>query len=190
MVLKKDYELVQRKNLAAKLSEEIDPYSVNVLKMATSVFESNFIKANFTRLYNFYENKNFKDSLINTNFSGYLSKYNTHIYTYDNNNRPLYNDDNTSYFTFNRLLDNLSVIQRSTDYTGLYFIDDKKSDFSYIYQKDIISADSLVGHIVVTASPKPFKREAIYPALFRQQNSTDDAMAGATFAIYKGPASY
>jgi two-component system nitrogen regulation sensor histidine kinase NtrY len=186
VVQKKDYELVQRKNLAAKLSEEIDPYSVNVLRMATGVFEGNFIKTNFNRLYDLYGNKDIKDSLVSTNFSGYLSKYDTHIYTYDNKGHPLYNDDNTSYFTFNRLLDNLSVIQKSTTIPGLYFIDDKKSDFSYIYQKDIISADSLVGHIVVTASPKQFKREAIYPALFRQQNSTDDAMADATFAIYKG----
>ena len=44
VVQKKDYELVQRKNLAVKLSEEIDPYSVNVLKMATNVFEGRFYK--------------------------------------------------------------------------------------------------------------------------------------------------
>ena len=186
VVQKKDYELSQRKNLAMKLSEEIDPYSINVLKMATHVFEDSSINSIFPHFYNLYENRNIKDSLLSTNFSGYLSKYDTHIYTFDNNNRPLYNDDNTSYFAFNRLLDNLSVIQKSTTIPGLYFIDDKSSDFSYIYQKDIVVSDSLAGHIVITASPKPFKREAIYPALFRQQNSIDDAMAGATYAIYKG----
>ena len=137
-------------------------------------------------MYNLYQNNDIKDSLISANFSGYLSKYDTHIYTYDNTNRPLYNDDNTSYFTFNRLLRQFICNSKKHYHTGLYFIDDKTANFSYIYKKEVISADSILGHIVVTASPKPFKREAIYPALFRQQNSAEDAMAGATFAIYKG----
>ncbi len=131
-------------------------------------------------------NRAFKDSLISTNFSGYLSKYDTHIYTYGSYDQPLYNDDNTSYTAFYKLLYGLSVKQKSTNIEGLYFIDDKTADFSYIYKKEIQSADSLMGRIIVTARPKPFKREAIYPPLFRQKNSSDDALESASYAIYKG----
>ncbi|TKK69284.1 HAMP domain-containing histidine kinase [Ilyomonas limi] len=187
VVLKKDYELVQRKNLATQLAEEIDPYSETGLKMATNGLKGDFLKANIARLYDEDENRAFKDSLINTNFSGYLSKYDTHIYTYDSTDQPLYNDDNIAYSTFYKLLHNLSVKQKSTDIPGLYFIDDKSSDFRYVYVKDITNAgSSLLGRLVISARPKPFKREAIYPELFRQPNAADDALAGTSYAIYQG----
>lgn len=190
VVLKKDYELMQRKNLAVQLAEAIDPYSETGLKMAINGLKEDFLKTNFARLYDEDENRAIKDSLINTNFSGYLSKYDTHIYTYDNNDQPLYNDDNASYSTFSDIPNKLSIKQKSTTIPGLYFIDDKTADFSYLYLKDvsnISNADSgLQGHIVVTARPKTFKREAIYPELFRLPNAADDALTGVSFAIYKG----
>jgi len=185
VVQKKDYELEQRKNLAVTLAEHTDPYSENVLKEAISGFKDSFFKTNYIRLYNENENRTIKDSLVSANFSGYLSKYDTHIYTFGSSDQPLYNEDNTSYFTFSRFPDKVSVKQKSTTTAGLYFIENKEADFSYIYLKDIWTDSGLLGHIVITARLKPFKREAIYPELFRQQNAVDDAFAGASYAIYE-----
>lgn len=47
IVQKKDYELVQKKNLAVKLAEQIDPYSENVLKLATMGLNDSLFKINF-----------------------------------------------------------------------------------------------------------------------------------------------
>ncbi len=186
VVQKKNYELVQRKNMAAKLAEQIDPYSEDVLKIATTGLSQQFLETNFIRLADAYENKLIKDSLISTNFSGYLNKYDTHVYAYDSKEQPLYNDDQTSYSTINNILHKLPVKQKSNTISGLYFLEDKTTGFSYIYQTDVVSKDSgLLGHIVIMARPKTFKRDAIYPELFSQANDMEADIAGSSFAIYR-----
>jgi hypothetical protein len=45
-----------------------------------------------------------KDSLLNANFTGYLNKYETQIFTFDANENPLYNDDFTTFTTLTTIL--------------------------------------------------------------------------------------
>jgi two-component system nitrogen regulation sensor histidine kinase NtrY len=58
----------------------------------TSSFLNNFHRLSESE----YSNKFIKDSLINQNFSGYLNKYDTRIYTFDSLYHPMFNEDSPS----------------------------------------------------------------------------------------------
>lgn len=186
LFIKKDYELETRKNVAVQLAAQIDPYSEDVLKIATTGLTPAFLEGNFSRLQNEETNKHIKDSLISANFSGYLNKYETRIYTYDGNLLPLFNEDQTSYYTIDNIVQNLPANQRSENIKGLYFLENTSASFSYIYKTDIVSKDSgFLGHIAVTVIPKKYKTDAIYPELFRQANDLQTDINRYSFAIYK-----
>ena len=91
-------ELEQRKSFADRLAEQIDPSSEKLVSMSLIYFENDFLlQSQFDRFRNPVENHYLKDSLINNNFSVYLSKYDTKIYTYDSAEKPLYNQVSVSY---------------------------------------------------------------------------------------------
>ncbi|MFK9326027.1 hypothetical protein ACJEKX_23825, partial [Escherichia coli] len=75
-----------------------------------------------------------KDSLLKENFSGYLNKYDTRIYTYDSTLKPLFNDDSTSYNSLHTILLRLS---KSTDIVGLYSFKGDKGQLGYFLEKPI-----------------------------------------------------
>ena len=101
---------------------------------------------------------------MNANFTGYLNKYDTKIFTFDANEKPLFNADSA---TFNVLNTILSAQAKPTAIPGLYFYDVAYDRFNYISKKEIIdSSGSLLGHVFVLASPKKFKTDALYPELF------------------------
>ncbi|MFK5047870.1 hypothetical protein ACI4CD_29610, partial [Klebsiella pneumoniae] len=77
-----------------KLAIQADPSGENLLNIAATNFSNNFLVNNFNRFNeNEYVNKFIKDSLINQNFSGYLNKFDTRIYTFDSLFHPLFNED-------------------------------------------------------------------------------------------------
>jgi len=100
----KHVERAQRKRIAEKLAVQTDPSGENLLNIAATNFDDVSLKHNFHRFQNEYANKYIKDSLINENFSGYLNKYDTRIYTYDKNFHPLFNEDSLSYASIKSII--------------------------------------------------------------------------------------
>ena len=181
---KRSFEIEKQKKIAEKLAMQTDPYGENLLNIATTGF-SGFLDSNFNRFENEYYNKYIKDSLISINFSGYLNKYDTRIYTYDHNMQPLYNEDSTSYLVIKSIIDNLNNKTQVKDIPNLYYFENNPSGFSYLYNRDIRSNDSLLGYFVIIMKPKQYKNEALYPELFKQVNDLQsDLNINYAFAVY------
>ncbi len=176
-------EYEQRKRIAEKLAIQTDPSGENLLYIAATNFDNDFLQTNFYRFKkNEYSNKFVKDSLINQNFSGYLNKYETHIYTFDSLFRPLYNDDSLSCASIKTILLNQSL---NTEIPDLYRYENAKDGYSYIYQKEIQFNKQTQGYIYVFIKSKKYKSEALYPELFNQtQDAITDLNASYAYAIY------
>ncbi len=184
--LKKNVDFEQRKDLAEKFSRQPDPYSENVLHEAVNSFTDTFLLHNYMRLHNESENRYVKDSLINANFSGYLNKFDTRIYTFDDRGQGLFNDDETTYSVMDNIIRNSIIRYRTINSEGLYFLKNSSNAYSYLYRKDVVSKDTgLVGHIVVVAKPKRYKSDAIYPELFRQAGDIQTELDNYLFAVYE-----
>lgn len=175
-------EFAQRKRIAEKLALQIDPSGENLLNIAATNFDDQFLLHNFHRFQNELENKYIKDSLINQNFSGYLNKYDTRIYTFDSLYHPLYNEDATDYAAIKTIILNQA---RPTIIQGLYSYDNTSEGFSYLYQKEIKEHNQTLGYLFVIAKSKRYKSEALYPELFNQvQNLSSDLNTNYAYGIY------
>ncbi len=184
--VKKLVDFEQRRDLAGKLARQPDPYSENVLHVAMNGFSDTFLQKNYKRFYKEAGNRLLKDSLINANFSGYLNKFDTRIYTFGSSGQGLYNDDETTYPVIDNVIRNSIIRYRNKNSEGLYFLKNNSNAYSYLYRKDILSRDSgLIGHIVVVAKPKKYKTDAIYPELFRQAGDIQTELDNYLYAVYE-----
>ncbi len=175
-------EFEQRKRIAQKLALQVDPSGENLLNIAATNFDDEFLRRNFYRFQSEYTNKFIKDSLINQNFSGYLNKYDTRIYTFDSLYHPLYNEDSTDYAAIKTIVLNQA---RPTVIPGLYSYDNTGEGFSYLYQKEVKDQKNTLGYIFVIAKSKRYKSEALYPELFNQaQDLSSDLNTNYAYAIY------
>ncbi len=161
-------ELSNRKHYAETLSTKADPSSETLLNTLLTDFRNEALSPNFFKLKNAYTSQAFKDSLVSSNFLGYTNKYETRVYTYDENEKPLFNQDSTS---FNQLNTILNTQGRPTGVADLYYYDESYDRFSYISRKNITdTADKLLGYVFILARSKKFKTDALYPELFSKGN--------------------
>lgn len=146
--------LEEKKRYAEALALQADNAGENLVKMAISNFTNFFWNDNFNRLYDDGDNRFVKDSLIMANFSGFLNKFNTRIYTFDANRAPLYNADSTSFGLLNALVSN----SKPTNVTDLYIHGSESDNFNYIYRKEISSVynHAVMGYMFVVLSPRKY----------------------------------
>ncbi len=160
-------ELEQRKSFAERLAEQIDPSSEKLVSMSLIYFENDLLQRQFDRFRNPVENHYLKDSLINNNFSAYLSKYDTKIYTYDSAEKPLYNQVSVSYDTLNTIF---KLQGKPTTIPNLMYYEKAYDKFSYIYKKIIQQPGGRVaGYLFVQAEPRSYKSEGLAPQLTQQR---------------------
>ncbi|MBC7867206.1 MAG: hypothetical protein H7X88_06715, partial [Gloeobacteraceae cyanobacterium ES-bin-316] len=127
-------ELRNRYHYAEVLATKTDPASESMLNSMLTDFRLDFLSGNFNRLKNELSNRFLKDSLINNNFSGYTNRYDTRIYSYDENENALFNDDNADYNQLNTILNTQA---KPTAVADLYYYDESYDRFNYISKKVI-----------------------------------------------------
>jgi two-component system nitrogen regulation sensor histidine kinase NtrY len=160
-------EFEQRKLFAEKLSLRADPSSERLLSIALTYFDNDFLQRNFDRFKQRLPNAELKDSIIKTNFSAYLDKYDTRIYTFDASEKPLFNGGQpTSYDTLNTIF---KIQGKETSIVDLRYFEKSFDKFAYIYKKEVVDTFGVnVGYFFLLSEPKRYKSDALIPELFRQ----------------------
>jgi two-component system, NtrC family, nitrogen regulation sensor histidine kinase NtrY len=161
-------ELDESKLTAERLSEQANPSSEKVLSIALTYFDNDFLYPNFYRFKDSLSNAYLKDSLINNNFSTYRDKYDTKVYTFTPDERPLYNDETVSYGTLNTIF----VIQgKPTGVQDLRYFEKSFDKFTYLYKKTITdTGQQVIGYFFILSEPKNYKGgDLLVPELFQQK---------------------
>ena len=179
----KKKELGYRKRFAENLSNKADPASERMLNFLVTDFANGFLSEVFPQFKNETQNRRIKDSLINTNFSGYINKYDTRIYTFDAEANPLFNVDSTTFNTLNTIIETQA---RSTTTEGLYYYDVSYDRFNYIIKKEVTDTNSIIkGYVFILSNPKKYKSDALYPELFSKGNANSIENSSLyAFAVY------
>lgn len=177
-------EWLQREKMAERLVHQSDPFGENLLSIAATNFDDNWLQNNFDRFSRSeQENKMLKDSLTRQNFSGYLNKFDTRILTYNAVRQPLFNDDTT------RCLDLDTIIEKHaepSDIEALYTAGPGNKTFSYAFRKTIFLGENILGYVYVLITANRYKSEALYPELFNQvADPLTDPSSGYAYAVYK-----
>ena len=176
-------EVESRKHIAESLAIKADPASERLLNTVLTDFRNEALAPIFSKFSNDSTNKILKDSLLSANFSGYLNKYDTRIYTFDERERALFNQDSTNFNILNTIL---KTQAKSTNTEGLSYYDVAYDRFTYISRKDITdTTDKLLGYVFILATPKKYKSDAIYPELFlRGNNNSIENSPIYSYALY------
>lgn len=176
-------ELEQRKHYAENLATRADPSSELLMNTVLTDFRSEALAPIFEQFTVAASNKEVKDSLLNKNFTGYLNKYDTRVFTFDENEKPLFNADSSTFTTLNTILNTQG---KPTAIADLFYYDVSYDRFNYISRKDILdSANKLMGYVFILATPKKYKTDALYPELFLKgyENSIENSPV-YSYAVY------
>ena len=176
-------EVEKRKNYAEVLASKANPSSERLMNTVLTDFRNEKLSPLFYKFKNETSNRLIKDSLLNENFTGYLNKYDTRIFTFDANEKPLYNKDSATFTTLNTIL---KTQGKPTAIPDLFYYDVSYDQFTYISKKEITdTAGSLAGYLFILASPKKYKTDALYPELFLKgyTNSIENSSI-YSFAVY------
>ncbi len=177
-------EIEERKNFADNLANKADPSGEIMMNIVLSDFSNNFLSDAFARFEKPIQNNILKDSLLNENFSGYLNKYDTRIYTFNSNEQPLYNEDSINFNSLNTIVQTQG---KPTGIPNLYYYDVSYDRFNYISKKTITDTSGILkGYIFIVSKPKKYKSDALYPELFSKGNSNSiESSSVYAFAVYK-----
>ena len=176
-------ELEERKHFAENLANKADPSGPVIVNIILKDFRNDYLSDIFYRFKNRAQNKFLKDSLINENFSGYLNKYDTKIYTFNAAETPLYNEDSTTYNSLNAIIQTQG---KPTDIPDLFYYDISYDRFNYISKKEITDSSGLKqGYVFIISTPKKYKSDALYPELFSKGNNNSiESSPVYAFAVY------
>ncbi|HZE83702.1 MAG TPA: HAMP domain-containing sensor histidine kinase [Puia sp.] len=168
-----------RKRMAEGLAEQADPSSEKMLSMAFSYIDNDLLARNFTRFRDPASNQAIKDSMLGSNFSAYQNKYETKAYTFDADEKPLFNENPVSYDTLNTIF---TVLGKTTGIQDLKYHEQSFDKYTYIYKKPITDTGrKIIGYLFILSEPKNYKNDALVPELFRQKNEN----VPDYYAVYK-----
>lgn len=173
-----------RIRLAEKLSLQTDPSGEKLLNIALQNFRSEFLNREFYRFSTLDENQLLKDSLISENFSGYLNAYETEIYTFDKDERPLFNIDSVS---FNTLSTVYNLQSKRTTVGDWQYYEESFDKFYYIARKVVVDSDSNnQGYVFIISRPKRYADEKFNPEIFSEAgNRLPNTTQSDAYAVYK-----
>jgi two-component system, NtrC family, nitrogen regulation sensor histidine kinase NtrY len=167
----KKVEREKRKLIAEKLAVQSDPSSERLMSIAIKYIDSDFLRSNYYRFASAEQSKIIRDSIITDSYSGYLNKYDTRLYVYDNNDRPLYNEDGTSYEALNTIF---TVEAKPSATEGLSYYERSFDKFNYITRKDVTDSNGAkMGTFFIISNLRNYSRDALFPELFRQYKEMD-----------------
>lgn len=164
-------EWEKRKRMAERMAQSTDRSSEVLMSIAIKYLDEEFLRENFNRFFSQEDGKKVRDSIIADNYSSYLNRYETRLYVYDEYNRPVNNEDATSFESLNTIL---GVQAKQTDVEGLYYYETDLEKFNYITRREIHDTSGLkLGSFFIVSNPKQYSNEALFPELFRQFKQAD-----------------
>ncbi len=181
VVNSKNLEIEQRKKVAENIFLQTDATTENLLNIATTGFNDAFFQDNFHRFSNPKTITFIKDSLIAENFSGYLNKFETNIYLFDKDCKPIFNNDSSTVDRWNK---SITTLGKSIGLDGLFSISNASTGNSYIYKKLIVDKnEQLLCQLFILLHPKKNKNKGVLPELFHQGQDAD-LQPSYPFALY------
>jgi signal transduction histidine kinase len=171
LVENKKAEWKKRERMADKLAVQTDRSSELLMNIATEYLDNDFLRDNLYRFNDAETGSKIRDSIIRNNYRGSLNKYDTRLYVFDRDDKPLHNEDGITCEALNAII---NVQARPTEKPGLYFYETDYDRFSYITRREIKdSAGAKLGSFFIVSNLRSYSPDALLPELFRQYGKTD-----------------
>ncbi len=171
----------QGRKAGESLAWDADPTIQNLLSAGIVEIDSSFLALNFGKLTQQPTNKLIKDSLTKQYFSSNFNRYQTRLYTFDADQKALFNDDSATCFFLRNIIETRS---KKTFHPDLFFYQKEAGSFSFIYEQLIKDESGKTeGYFFVVVEPQKYKGQTIYPELLRSTADVESEL-NVTYAIY------
>lgn len=159
-------EMRDRKSVATKFEEQMEPTKVMAVSVGLTVLDERFLKNNFDRFYQDIDNVLIRDSIQRSSFSGYTNAYSTTIYVFDSANHAVNNPDERTYEELNNVY---TTHGQATEKKGLVSYEISPTQFVYLMKREAYDSTKLIGTLFLVAAPKQYQgKEKFYPDIFRR----------------------
>jgi two-component system nitrogen regulation sensor histidine kinase NtrY len=155
--------------MAERLADQADPTSEKMLSIVFNYIDNDVLSRTFDRFRDSLTNLSMKDSMVTRNITLYTSRFDTRIYTYGADERPLYNEPPLSFDTLNTIF---TAQAKNTDIPDLKYYPRTFDKFTYIYRKPVRndSTGKTAGYLFILSEPKENKgSDALVPELFHEK---------------------
>jgi signal transduction histidine kinase len=164
-------EWERRKSYAAKIAEQADPSSEMKMKISLQYLDDDFFAENFSRFADEEKGRKLRDSILTENYRGYLNNYDTRLFVFNSNEKPLFNEDVTDFESLNFIY---SQQAGSTKVADLKYFETSYDKFKYITKKTVHdSGGRMAGYVFIISDPKKFSSDALLPELFKENKKFD-----------------
>ncbi len=173
----------KRKFYAEKLAEQTDPSSERLMNIAMKYLDNDFLQENFRRFNDSASSRYLRDSIMASNYSAYLNKYETKLYAYDTTGRPLHNDDPTTYDALNTIV---TLQAHPTSTPDLFYYETAFDKYTYITQRIVHdSSGRKQGYFFLISNPKKYSSDALFPEFFKQSRTSNPENSPIySYAVY------
>ena len=182
----KTKEWSTRKTIAENLAIQDDESNEMLLKIALTYLDNRFLASNFYRFHDEENGRIFRDSILTANYKGYVNKYDTKLYVFEDSTfNQLFNDDDLTYESLNNIISIQSKPSRTIP--DLYSYVSGNNKITYITKKIVQGTDgTVIGALFIVSNPKTNAANALEATLFREPNENDPRTSpNYSFAIYK-----
>ncbi len=161
LVENRKVEWEKRKFYAEKLAVQTDPSSERLMNIALKYLDNDFFEDNFSRFADSASSRRLRDSIMASNYSAYINKYDTRLYVYDSTGSPLHNDDPTTYEALSTIV---SLQAHPTNTPELYYYETAFDKYTYITERIIRdSMQNKLGYFFLISNPKKYSSDALFP---------------------------
>ena len=174
----KEWQL--RINRAEKIDRRTDPYNEDELNIAFIYIDNDFLAPNFYRFQDSAKAMFLRDSIVRKQF--YLRNFDSRLYVFDAERKPLFNDEAESFFSLDALL---KIRAKETSTPNLLYYETSYDKITYIYKQTVTDPEGkLLGYLFILSDPSQYDTDALHSKLFTQSDPSDPDETIYNDAIY------
>lgn len=164
----KEWQL--RTRMAENINRQTDPYNEQELSITLTFYDNEFLAPNFYRFSKDQASATFlRDSILHR--SDYIRNYNSRLYVFDAQRRPLFNDQSESY---NTLETYLNINARETSVAHLYYFTTSFNKYTFIFKQTVTDAEGrILGYFFILSDPDRSSTDDPTPELIKSSERSD-----------------
>ena len=177
----REKEWQSRIALANRIDDRTDPYNEKELGVSFAYIDNDFLAPNFYRFRNENLAISLRDSIMHK--SVFPFRYNSKLYVYDADKKPLFNEDPQPINTWET---NLRVNAKETTVDSLYYYEKTFDKYTFIFKRTVTDNNGrIIGYFYIISDPEQDENDAIVAELFKESDVGGDEQSEIySYGIY------
>ena len=179
----REKEWQSRIALANRIDHRTDPYNERELGVSFVYIDNDFLAPNFYRFRNEELATFLRDSIMHKSDFPFRYRYNSQLYVFDADKKPLFNEKPASFNTLDAII---RVRAKETTVDSLYYFDESFDKYTFIFRQSVTDPNGKpLGYVYIVTEPEETSNDAIVAELFKKSEIGSDEQSDIySYGIY------